>query len=122
MERKLTRENLDELCDKVDTSRILKAVEALDEVRRILSDWCDDDGNMHTLDIRQFLLDLHNKADEIINSGTEHDTDLGIFDLAWDIEDALLEVIDKLVEIREVITALTDLRPLEEDEEDILED
>lgn len=120
MERKLTSKSLDELGDKFDTRLILKAVEALDEVRRIISDYCDDDGNMRPSDLRQHLLDLHNKADEVINSGREHETDLGMFDLAWEIEDALFEVIDKVEEIREIMTALTDLTPLEEDEEGLM--
>jgi hypothetical protein len=46
-------------------------------------------------EIRNLLLSLHGKAHEIISGEFQHFTDMGMFDLSWDLEDELSDVIEK---------------------------
>ena len=117
-ERKLTEKKNQELYEKFDTMRILDAVEALDEVRPVISDQFNKDGFPRPPQIRDLLLSLHEKAHEIINGEFQHDTDKSMFDLAWELEDELLSVVEKLEGILKVITDLTDLSPPLYDDED----
>lgn len=61
-------------------------------------------------------MELHEKAHNIINL-YDSDTDGGLFDLAWDIEEELFDIEDKIGKIREIVNKLTDLTPQDEDEE-----
>jgi hypothetical protein len=42
-------------------------------------------------------------------------TDRGVFDLAWEIEDEIFEAIDSLEKIQEIISQLTSLAPDDEE-------
>ena len=113
-ERELTEEKNDELYENFDTSRILEAVDALDEVREVISDQFNESGFPSPPAIRDRLLMLHKKANEIINGEFSYDTDLGMFDLAWEIEEAIFDAISSLEKIQQVIHDLTNLTPSDE--------
>lgn len=114
-ERKLTEKKNQELYENFDTRRILDAVDALDDVRAVISDQFNEDGFPRPPAIRAKLLKLHEKAHAIINGEFRHDTDMGMFDLAWELEDELYDVIENIEQIKKVIDDLTDLTPSEED-------
>ncbi|MCP4912784.1 MAG: hypothetical protein GY909_06675 [Oligoflexia bacterium] len=116
-ERKMTEKKNQELYENFDTTRILYAVDVLDEVRPVISDQFNEDGFPRPPEIRDKLLKLHEKAHEIINGEFRHDTDMGMFDLAWELEEELYDVIRNLEQIKKVIDDLTDLTPSEEDED-----
>ena len=110
-ERKLTERKNQELYENFDTMRILDGIDALDKVRTGISDQFNEDGFPRPPEIRNLLLSLHEKAHEIINGEFQHNTDMGMFDLAWELEDELSGVIEKLEGILKVISDLTDLSP-----------
>ncbi len=116
-ERKMTEKKNQELYENFDTTRILNAVDALDEVRPVISDQFNGDGFPRPPEIRGKLLKLHEKAHEIINGEFSHDMDMGMFDLAWELEVEFYDVIRNLEQIKKVIDDLTDLTPSEEDED-----
>lgn len=97
--------------------RILRAVDALDRIRPIISDQFNPDGFPKPPELRDKLLKLHEKAHKIINMYS-CDTDCGMFDLAWEIEEEISEVEDHLDEIRKTIDDLINLTPSDEDEFD----
>jgi len=66
-------------------------------------------------ELRDKLLKLHDKAHHIINE-YDCDNDLGMFDLAWEIEEEIYDAIRYLDDIRRMIDDLTELCPSEEDE------
>jgi hypothetical protein len=114
-ERRLTKKKNDELYEKFETMRILRAVDELDKIRSVLSDKFHEDGFPRPPEIRDKLLKLHEKAHDVINV-YDCDTDLGLFDLAWDIEFELFDLIESFEAIRKVIDDLTELCPTEEEE------
>jgi hypothetical protein len=69
-------------------------------------------------EIRNLLLSLHGKAHEIISGEFQHDTDMGMFDLAWELEDELSNIIEKFGGILKVKSNLTDLSPSLVDNQD----
>lgn len=116
-ERKLSEKKNQELYKKFETMRLLRAVDALDRIRPIISDQFNPDGFPKPPDLRDKLLELHEKAHKIINM-YNCDTDSGMFDLAWEIEEEISEVEDHLNEIRKTIDDLINLTPSDEDEFD----
>jgi hypothetical protein len=118
-ERKLTEKKIEELYEKFDTQRLLDAVDALDDIRSVISDQFNEDGFPKPPEIRDKLLKLHEKAHKIINGEFSYDTDRGMFDLAWELEEELFDAIENLEKIKKVIDDLTDLTPSEEDEDDL---
>ena len=66
-ERKLTEKKNQELYEKFETMRILYAVDDLDKVRSIVSDVFNPDGFPKPPELRDKLLELHEKAHKIIN-------------------------------------------------------
>ncbi len=64
------------------------------------------------------LFSLHGKAHEIISGEFQHDTDMGMFDLAWELEDELSNIIEKFGGILKVKSNLTDLSPSLVDNQD----
>lgn len=48
---------------------------------------------------------------DTISGEFQHDTDMGMFDLAWELEDELSDVIEKFGGILKVKSDLTDLSP-----------
>lgn len=114
-ERKITEKKNQELYEKFETMRILHAVDALDKVRPIISDQFNAEGFPKPPELRDKLLKLHGKAHKIIND-YDCETDLGMFDLAWEIEEEIYDAVGYLDDIRKVIEDLTELCPSEEDE------
>lgn len=114
-ERRLTKEKNIELYEKFETMRILHAVDALDKIRSVLSDDIHEDGIPRPPEIRDKLLKLHDIAHKVINA-YDCNTDLGLFDLAWEIEDELFDLIESFEAIRKVIDDLTELCPSDEEE------
>jgi hypothetical protein len=55
---------------------------------------------------------------ELINGEFRHDTDLGVFDLAWEISDEIDEAVEYLKEVQKIIDDLTELTPDEDEEPD----
>lgn len=116
-ERELTEKKNQELYEKFETMRILRAVDALDRIRPVISDQFNSNGFSKPPELRDKLLKLHEMAHKIINL-YNCKTDSGMFDLAWEIEEEISEVVAHLDEIRKTIDDLIDLTPSEEDEWD----
>ncbi|MBF0551399.1 MAG: hypothetical protein HQK60_12790 [Deltaproteobacteria bacterium] len=116
-ERKLTKDKIQELYENFETMRILDAVDILDQVRGLFSDQFNGKGVPRPPELRDKLLELHTKAHEIINGEYYHKTDMDMFDLAWEIEDEVSEAIDKLEQLRQVISDLTNLTPADDEED-----
>ena len=76
----------------------------------MISDQFNKDGFPRPPEIQNQSVSLHEKAHEI-NGEFQHDTDKGMFDLAWELEDELSSVVEKLERILNAITDLTDLSP-----------
>jgi hypothetical protein len=104
-ERKLTEKKNQQLYEEFETMRILHAVDALDKVRPIISDQFNADGFPKPPELRDKLLKLHGKAHKIINE-YNCDTDLGMFDLAWEIEEEIFDAIRYLEDIQKMINDL----------------
>ena len=62
-------------------------------------------------DIRNLLLSLQGKGHEILSGEFQHISDIGMFDLVWELEDELSDVIEKFGRILKVRSDLTDLSP-----------
>ena len=114
MERSLSEKKNQQLYDEFVTHDILNVIDNLDEVRAIISDQFNEDGFPRPPELRTKLLKLHQKAHHIINE-YDCDKDDGMFDLAWEIEDEIFTAIENLEKIQEVIQALTDLTPSEDE-------
>ncbi len=119
-ERKLTEKQFDKLYNEgFDTYRLLRAVDALDAIRPIFSDECGAGGGIpRPPEIRDKLLDLHQRAMDLFNSGYRRSTDRGVFDLALEIEDEIFEAIENLETIRDTLSDLTVLTPDEDEVEE----
>jgi len=69
-------------------------------------------------EIRDKLLDLHQRAMDLFNSGYRRSTDRGVFDLALEIEDEIFEAMEDLETIRDTLSDLTVLTPDEDEVEE----
>jgi hypothetical protein len=115
-EYKLTKELFNQLDGSFDTHLLLDAVDALDAVRPIISDDYGEGGGIpRPPEIRDKLLELQRRSMELFNSEFRCNTDRGVFDLAWEIEDEIFEAIDSLEKIQEIISQLTSLAPDDEE-------
>jgi hypothetical protein len=101
---------LDELQQYFDTTKILAAVDTIDE---ICSSICDLDG------IRLELLNLHSMAHTIINGDSTINAPTGtcIWEVAQDLELQIDDFATKLNGISTMLGRLGELAPDEEDEE-----
>ena len=59
----------------------------------MISDQFNKDGFPRPPEIQDQSISLREKAHEIINGEFQHDTDKGMFDLAWELEDELSSVV-----------------------------
>lgn len=94
------------LYESFETRWLLDAVDEVDTLRGHLS----DDQHHRPPDIRNNLLKLHQLAIEVINNGSRsrvHE----FFDLATDLEDQVLSMMEVLTKLQDTLTKLTDLRP-----------
>ena len=101
-----TQEYRQKIYEGFETTRLLSAVDHVDQLRRLLG----DDEDFRSPQIRQDLLRLHQLAMEFVNNGV---TSKGpeLFDLAFDLDDQIFTIREALDEIEKTIQTLTDLTP-----------
>jgi hypothetical protein len=106
----LNSKKLEELQQSFDTTKILAAVDTIDEIRYRI---CEPDG------IRQELLDLHAMAHTIINGDSSLNVPIGtcIWEVAQELELEIDEFATKLSEIANLLVKLGDLVPDDEDDD-----
>jgi hypothetical protein len=105
----LNSKKLEELQRSFDTTKILAAVDTIDEIRYRI---CEPDG------MRQDLLDLHAMAHSIINGdSTNAPRGMCIWEVAQELELELDEFATKLSEITDLLAQLGELVPDDEDDD-----
>jgi hypothetical protein len=104
----LNSKKLEELQRNFDTTKILEAVDTIDEIRYRI---CEPDG------MRQDLLDLHAMAHSIINGDSTFNPprEPCIWEVAQDLELEIDEFATKLSEIANLLAQLGELVPDDED-------
>jgi hypothetical protein len=104
----LNSKKLEELQQNFDTTKILAAVDTIDEIRYRI---CEPDG------MRQDLLDLHSMAHTIINGDSTMNVPSGtcIWEVAQDLELEIDEFATKLGEIADLLIRLGELVPEDDD-------
>jgi hypothetical protein len=101
----------DEECDKLspenfETHSLLRAVDAVDELRDDLND-----GEYDTPpQLRTDLLKLHRLAMAVINEGSRSQV-ADLFELAGDLDEQVSYMMTKLEEVQETLSRLTALYP-----------
>jgi hypothetical protein len=104
---KITDGEWDELSpENFDTTVLLRAVDAVDELRSDLND--SEDGAPPQL--RDDLLKLHQLAMAVINQGSRSQV-ADLFDLAVDLEDQVLGMMTALEQVQETLSQLSALYP-----------
>ena len=106
----LNSKKLEELQQNFDTTKILAAVDTIDEIRYRI---CEPDG------MRQDLLDLHSMAHTIINGDSAVNVPRGtcIWEVAQALELEIDEFATKLSEIANLLIKLGELVPDDEDDD-----
>jgi hypothetical protein len=89
-----------------DTTTLLSAVDAVDEMRGDLND--GEDGSPPQL--RSDLLKLHQLAMAVVNSGARHQV-AELFDLAGELEDQVFGLMTSLEQVQNTLSQLTALYP-----------
>jgi hypothetical protein len=104
----LNSKKLEELQQNFDTTKILAAVDTIDEIRYRI---CEPDG------MRQDLLDLHAMAHTIINGDSTLNVPRGtcIWEVAQELELEIDEFATKLSEIANLLAKLGELVPNDDD-------
>jgi hypothetical protein len=92
--------------ESFDTTTLLRAVGAVDEMRDHLND--GEDGRPPQL--RTDLLRLHQLAMDVVNCGARSQVP-ALFDLAANLEDEVSGLMESLEDIRETLAALMALYP-----------
>jgi len=107
---RVDRLKLEHLQASFDTSRLLAAVDVIDQLRARI---CDPEG------LRNDLLELHQMAVEVINEDTpvvaSRNEQGTIWEHAVDLEFAVSEFADQLREIADLVEELAALAPDEDD-------
>ena len=99
-----------EQTEDMDTQDILDAVDRLDEVCSVLFDGIEEGEPLPRCSLRDKLLELHRKAFSLAQGGGQATkTDLGLFDLAWEVECMLRELLVGLEGIQKVVHEVTDM-------------
>lgn len=107
MARKITDKEWSKINPEAfDTTTLLGAVNAVDAMRGELND--GEDGRPPEL--RTNLLKLHQLAMSVFNRGARSQV-AEMFDLAVDVEDQVLGLMDSLEQIVKTLSQLTDLYP-----------
>ena len=97
-----------ELYENFETTSLLGAVDHIDQARTHLG----DGENWKPPQMRTDLLKLHGLAMDVINNGwTSKAKEL--FEMAFDIEDQLTDLMESIEQVYDVISKLTDLCPEE---------
>ena len=97
-------EDWDKLQD-FDTRRLIEAVDDVDALRGVLA----DDGTRPP-EIRNRLLKLHQLAMAVVNEGAQEDAG-ELFELAQELEDEALDMLEAVQRLHDTLSALTELRP-----------
>lgn len=97
-------EDWDKLQD-FDTRRLIEAVDDVDALRGVLA----DDGTRPP-EIRDRLLKLHQLAMAVVNEGAQEDAG-ELFELAQELEDEALDMLEAVQRLHDTLSALTELRP-----------
>lgn len=107
MAARITDEEWDELSpENFDTTTLLHAIDAVDELRGELNN--DEDGAPPQL--RDDLLKLHQLAMAVINQESRSQV-ADLFNLAVDLEDQVLGMMTALEQVQETLSQLTALYP-----------
>ena len=101
------------LYENFETTTLLDAVDHLDRLRSELA----DDEYFRPPTIRQDLLRLHQLAMEVVNSGYLNKGE-ELFDLAFELEDQVFDLMENLEAIQDTLSALTGLAPDEDEDDD----
>ncbi len=92
--------------DQFETAALLRAVDAVDELRDGLKD--GEDGRPPQL--RSDLLRLHQLATAVFNQGARAKAG-ELFDLAVDLQDEVFDLLNALEQIQATLSQLTALQP-----------
>lgn len=92
--------------EKFETAALLRAVDAVDNLRDDLND--GEGGRPPQL--RTDLLKLHRLAMDVINEGARSQTS-NLFELAFELEDQVLAMMNSLEQVQETLSQLTALHP-----------
>ncbi len=107
MEITITNEEWNELTpENFDATALLRAVDAVDELRGELND--GEDGGPPQL--RADLLKLHQLAMAVINQGSRSQV-ADLFEFAVDLEDQVLGMTNALEQVQDTLSQLTALYP-----------
>ncbi|TNC93340.1 MAG: hypothetical protein FD119_4092 [Stygiobacter sp.] len=107
MEINITDEEWEELSpENFETAALLRAVDAVDDLRNDLND--GEDGRPPQL--RTDLLKLHQLAMAVINQGSRSQV-ADLFEFAVDLEDQVLGMMTALEQVQETLSQLTALYP-----------
>ncbi|NEZ68337.1 transposase [Leptolyngbyaceae cyanobacterium CCMR0082] len=101
-----TQEYRQKIYEGFETTRLLSAVDHVDQLRQLLG----DDEDFRPPQIRQDLLRLHQLAMEFVNNGAMSKGP-ELFDLAFDLDDQIFTIREALDEVEKTIQTLTDLAP-----------
>lgn len=107
MTTSITSEEWDKLSPKnFETAALLRAVDAIDELRTVLND-NEDSGPPQ---LRTDLLKLHQLAMAVINKGSRSKV-ANLFEFAVDLEDQVQTMMTSLEQVQETLLQLTALYP-----------
>ena len=107
MKTSITDEEWDELCpENFETARLLRAVDAVDNLRDDLND--TEDGGPPQL--RTDLLKLHQLAMLVFNEGSRSKV-ADLFEFAVELENQVLGMMSSLEQVQETLSQLTELYP-----------
>ncbi len=103
---KMTDEQYENLYENFESRDLLTAIKKVDFLRRELADGYD----LRPPEIRQDLLKLHDIAMDVINNGYRRKSN-EMFDLAFDIEYQVDDMMESLEELQTILSNLTGLAP-----------
>jgi hypothetical protein len=103
----ITDEEWDELTpENFDTTALLRAVDAIDEMRNYLN----DTENSEPPQLRTDLLRLHQLAMAVFNQGSRGQV-AELFEFAVDLDDQVYSLMTSLEQVQETLSQLTALYP-----------
>lgn len=102
----ITDAELNKLEDKFETADLLRAVAEIDKIRSYLN----DRDHFRPPAIRDDLLKLHTLGDRLINARAKGEA-RAFFDLAMELDDQVVDLLESLEAVRDILTRLTDLYP-----------
>lgn len=111
----VTDDELQNLYENFETTRLLTAVDSIDRLRGELS----DGDQLRPPAIRDHLLKLHELAMAVVNNGARRQAG-ELFDLAGDLDDQISGMLEALEQVRDTVADLLKLTPqsLYDDEPD----